>query len=214
MDHFYLVLFQLKYLRRVRKGMGYFMYKKPNLHSLVQNQGWKQQNNVSNFFKLTKEAPERRHSRCYVVFIVTFEQILCIVTVFTLFKQINAGWEVYKRPDLNDFAKFRWSHAIVGLVPSCLRGSEKFFCGYFVGSEYFLMGISWVSNSFSWVFRGFKIFSRGYFVGPKFSPVGILRVKDFFSWLFPGPKILWFSINFSKKQKETYDWGILSGSVK
>ena len=161
--------------------------------------------------------PERRHSRCYVVFIVTFEQILCIVTVFTLFKQINAGWEVYKRPDLNDFAKFRWSHAIVGLVPPCHRafvGPKSFFCGYFVGSEYFLMGISWVWNSFSWVFRGFKIFSRGYFVGPKFSLVGILRVKDFFSWLFRGPKILWFSINFSKKQKETYDWGILSGSVK
>ena len=186
MDHFYLVLFQLKYLRRVRKGMGYFMYKKPNLHSLVQNQGWKQQNNVSNFFKLTKKAPERRHSRCYVVFIVTFEQILCIVTVFTLFKQINAGWEVYKRPDLNDFAKFRWSHAIVGLVPSCHRA--------FVGPKSFFVGTSWVQNIFSWVFRGSQILSPGYFVGSRFFHVGISWVQNFPSSVFCGSKI--FSLGY------------------
>ena len=128
--------------------------------------------------------PERRHSRCYVVFIVTFEQILCIVTVFTLFKQINAGWEVYKRPDLNDFAKFRWSHAI---VPSwvrkvflwVLRGFRIFSHGYFVGLKFFLLGISWVQDFFTWVFRGSKIFSRRYFAGQRFFLLVISWAQNF-----------------------------------
>ena len=70
-----------------------------------------------------------------------------------------------------DCAKFRGSCAIVGLVglvPPCLRGSENFSRGYFVGSKYFLVGISWVSHFFSCVFRGSQFFSRGYFVGPRF----------------------------------------------
>ena len=63
------------------------------------------------------------------------------------------------------------------IVPSYLRG-------YFVGSKFFLVGVSWVQHVFLWVFcrskyffsqvfRGSKMFSRGYFVGPKF-----------FSWVF------------------------------
>ena len=34
------------------------------------------------------------------------------------------------------------------------------------------VGISWVPNFFSWVFRGSQIFSSGYFVGPNFILVG------------------------------------------
>ena len=70
----------------------------------------------------------------------------------------------------------------------------KFFChGYFVSSKFFLVGILWAQNVFSWEFCGFfvgnffswvqnfvglklfswalrrsKVFSCGYFVGPKF----------------------------------------------
>ena len=58
-------------------------------------------------------------------------------------------------------AKSRGSRAIVGLVglvPSCHRT---------------FVGISWVPNFFSWVFRGSQIFSRGYFVGPRLFLVGI-----------------------------------------
>ena len=82
-----------------------------------------------------------------------------------------------------------------GNVPSYL-------CGYFVGPNYFLVGILWVQNIFSWVFRGFKLFSRGYFVGPKYFLVGISWVQIIFSWVFLGPKyflvgISWVQIIFS-----------------
>ena len=144
-----------------------------------------QQNNVWICFKLTKKAPERRHSRCYIVFIVTFEQISHSYSVYNVyFDQINASWEEYKRHDLNDIAKFRWSYAIVGLVPPCHRA--------FVGPKGFLVGKSWVQN----IFSGVSNFSRGYFVGPKFSLVDISWVKDFFSWVFHRSKILWFSLNW------------------
>ena len=77
--------------------------------------------------------------------------------------------------------KFRESRAIVTLY---LRGPQMFSCGYLLGSKYqllvffgskffshgyflgqffFLEGVSWVQNLFSWVFREFS--SRGYFVG-------------------------------------------------
>ena len=73
----------------------------------------------------------------------------------------------------SECAKFRRSGAImgfVGLVPSR-------HCAF--------VGISWVQNIFSSVFRGSKIFSCGYFVSPKL-----------FLWLFCGFKtflvgILW-----------------------
>ena len=97
-------------------------------------------------------------------------------------------------------AKFRGSRAIVGLVglvPPCHRA--------FVGPKIFFVGISWVSIFFSWVFRGSKSFSRGYFMGPKLFLVGISWVQNFFSWVFRESRMLRFSVNFSKKQKETYD---------
>ena len=34
----------------------------------------------------------------------------------------------------------------------------KLFCGYFMGLTFFLVGISWVHNFFSWVIGGFKKF--------------------------------------------------------
>ena len=49
---------------------------------------------------------------------------------------------------LFEFAKFRGSRGIVGLVSSCHRT---------------FVSISWVQYFFKWVFRGFKKFSRGQF---------------------------------------------------
>ena len=43
------------------------------------------------------------------------------------------------------------------------------------------------------------------FVGPKIFLVGISWVLYFFSWVFHGSKILWYSVNFSKKLTGTYD---------
>ena len=60
-----------------------------------------------------------------------------------------------------------------GNVPSCL-------CRYFVGPNYFLVGISWVQIIFSWVFRGSKMFPCRYFEGPKFFLVGISWARNFF----------------------------------
>ena len=56
-------------------------------------------------------------------------------------------------------------------VPSCLRA--------FVGPKFFLLGISWFRNFFSWPFHGSRIFSRGPFVGPNFFLVGISWVQNF-----------------------------------
>ena len=60
-----------------------------------------------------------------------------------------------------------WCHRAI--VPSWVfHGLKIFSRGYFVGSKYFLVGISWVPNFFSRVFRGSKVLSRGHFVQPKF----------------------------------------------
>ena len=75
------------------------------------------------------------------------------------------------------------------MVPLCLSGyfvGPKFFHEYFVSSNIFLIGISWVLNFFSWVFRGSSIFYRGYFVGPKFFLVSISWIQIFFSGVFHG----------------------------
>ena len=61
------------------------------------------------------------------------------------------------------------------IAPSCL-------CGYFVGPNFFLVGISWVSNFFLWVFRESQSFSSGYFVGQKFFLVGISWVQNNLSY--------------------------------
>ena len=83
------------------------------------------------------------------------------------------------------------SISLVSLVLSGCRGSSAIVpsCppGYFVSSKFFLVGISWVQNFFSWVFFGSKFFSCGYFVGSKFFLVGISWVQKFFpkgiSWV-------------------------------
>ena len=119
----------------------------------------------------------------------------------------------------NECAKFCGSCAIVSLVstaPPCHRA--------FVGPKYFPVGISWVQNIFSWDLVAQTFFFLGIswiqnfflwdFVGQTFFLLGISWIQIFFSWVFRGPKILWFSINFSKKQRETYDWGILTESFK
>ena len=76
--------------------------------------------------------------------------------------------------------KFHGSRAIVGLVGLVPSWHRAF------------VGISWVQNFFSWVFRGSKIFSRGYFVEPKFFVVGILWLWNFLSWVFRGSKVFWW----------------------
>ena len=83
----------------------------------------------------------------------------------------------------------RESHGSCAIVSSCLRGSEIFFLGCFVGPKLFLLGVSWVRNFFSGVFRGSKTFSRGFFLGPRFFLVGVLWIQIFFSLVFRGSKI-------------------------
>ena len=60
------------------------------------------------------------------------------------------------------------------------RESQTFSLGYFMGPNFFLVGISWVKNIFLCVYCGFQIFSCGYFHW----------VQDFFLWLFRGSQIL------------------------
>ena len=72
---------------------------------------------------------------------------------------------------LIECVKFCGSRDIVGLVgpraikPPCLHGSLIFFRGYFVGPNFFLVGISWVHIFSRGYFRGSKVFSCGCFVG-------------------------------------------------
>ena len=88
------------------------------------------------------------------------------------------------------------------IVPSYLRG-------YFVGSKFFLVGVSWVLFSCEY-FVGPNIFSRRYFVGPKCFLVDIFWVRNFsrgyfigqffFLWVVCGSKyfsISWIEIFFS-----------------
>ena len=65
----------------------------------------------------------------------------------------------------------------VDLVLSCHRAFVV-FREYFVGSKYYLVGITWVHNFSSWVLRGSKMF-----------PVGISWFQIFFSLVFGGSKI-------------------------
>ena len=46
---------------------------------------------------------------------------------------------------ITESAKFRGSRAI---MPSWLRGSEIFSRGYFVGTKFFLVNISWVTREY------------------------------------------------------------------
>ena len=70
--------------------------------------------------------------------------------------------------------------SLVGLVPSCHPA--------FVGSEFFLVNISWVWSFFSWVLRGSQSFSRGYFEGPKVFLVDTSLVRIVFLWVRRGSK--------------------------
>ena len=83
--------------------------------------------------------------------------------------------------------------SLVSLVLSGCRGSSAIVpsCppGYFVSLKFFLVGISWVQNFFSWVFFGSKFFSCGYFVGSKFFSWVFLGFKNFSPRVFRGSKI-------------------------
>ena len=88
--------------------------------------------------------------------------------------------------DIFECAKFRGSRPILSLV-----GLTPSIHGAFVCSEFFLVGILWVWNFFSWLLRGSQSFSRGY-----------LSVPKIFSWVLRGSKIFpvstsWVRIIFS-----------------
>ena len=55
-----------------------------NRHLLGHSQQWKNQNNVSNLFKVKKKAPERDLWHCSGIFIVNFEHVSLVVLVFPL----------------------------------------------------------------------------------------------------------------------------------
>ena len=78
------------------------------------------------------------------------------------------------------------------MVPLCLRRPKIFSRVYFVGTKFFLVGVSWARIFLSpvfggskfffvgiswvqrWAFRVSRFFSRGCFVDPKFFLVGLL----------------------------------------
>ena len=113
------------------------------------------------------------------------------------------------------YAKFCGFPVIMDIVSLVLSGHRAL-----VGPKFFLVGISWIQNIFSWVFlrfnffflwlfRGSKYFTHGYFVDLSFLLVGIPWIQFFFSWIFWGSKFLKLSVNFSDKQNEAYGWVIL-----
>ena len=78
----------------------------------------------------------------------------------------------------------RGFHGSRSIVPLCPRGSKFFTCGHFFVPIFFVVGVSWVRNFFSWVFRRFEFFSHQCFVGLKFFLVDASSVQSFFSWVF------------------------------
>ena len=74
------------------------------------------------------------------------------------------------------------SRGFSAIVQSCLRGFKTFSRGYFVSPKFFLVGISWVQNFFSWVFRGSKVFLVDISWVQNFSR-GYSWVRNFFSWV-------------------------------
>ena len=73
----------------------------------------------------------------------------------------------------------RGSGGSSAIVPSqVFRASEIFFSGYFVRPKFFLVGISWVQNIFSCVFRRSNIFCAANFVIQRFSVVRCIRVTE------------------------------------
>ena len=150
-----------------------------------------------NFTKWFRTALLKENSGFEAFFFISknFMVVKNIIIIFSLVASVESLSEEENRT-MAECAKFCRSHAFVDLVLPCHSA--------FVVPEIFLVGTSWVENIFSWVFRGPKIFSRGW--------VFTLWPQNFFSWVFCGFKTLWLSIDFSKKQKETDDWGILTES--
>ena len=77
----------------------------------------------------------------------------------------------------------------MGVMPSFLCEPENFSREYFHRSKYFLMGISWVQNILTCVFRVSNFFSP-VFRGSKFFPCWCFKGARFFLAVFCGSKIL------------------------
>ena len=94
-----------------------------------------------------------------LIFLCTFIFFMCITCTnfFTCLMYLHLFTCLHF-----DCVKFPGLHAIVGLLPLCLRG-------YCLGPRFF----------FSWVFRGSEIFSREYFLGSKFFSMDISWVQSF-----------------------------------
>ena len=94
-----------------------------------------------------------------LIFLCTFIFFMCITcpNFFTCLMYLHLFTCLHF-----ECVKFPGLHAIVGLLPLCLRG-------YCLGPRFF----------FSWVFRGSEIFSREYFLGSKFFSMDISWVQSF-----------------------------------
>ena len=87
----------------------------------------------------------------------------------------------------------------VGRVPSWVqcyfvfwwvfRGLEIFSCEYFVGPNFFFVGISWVPMLFSWLFVGPKCFVWVFRRSKMFYSCVVRGSKKFVSWVFRGFQI-------------------------
>ena len=69
---------------------------------------------------------------------------------------------------------------LVGLVQSYHHA----FLGISWVRTFFLLGIPWVPNFYSWVFCGTEMFSYGYFVGANVFLVGVSWLQNCFSQSF------------------------------
>ena len=87
----------------------------------------------------------------------------------------------------------------VGRVPSWVqcyfvfwwvfRGLEIFSCEYFVGPNFFFVGISWVPMLFSWLFVGPKCFVWVFRRSKMFYSCVVRGSRKFVSWVFRGFQI-------------------------
>ena len=71
-----------------------------------------------------------------------------------------------------------------------------------MGPKFFLVGISWVTIFFSWVFCASKVFPRGQFVDQRFFLMDISLVNAFFSRVFRGAKV--FSRGFKTFSRDLF----------
>ena len=83
---------------------------------------------------------------------------------------VTFSWGPYMTPILTwVFWLLSSTHSVWPISSSLFTSTTIVFNFAF---NFSFVGISWVQNIFSWVFRGFKSFSCGYFVDPKFFLVG------------------------------------------